>query len=285
MNCTDETVGLSLADYYTGELALDDRLRVEAHVAKCEDCRKSLALMMALGGQSPEAYGSDHLSPELLSQYFQKQSDWPKVEAEKIRQHLKSCDNCRREYDFLTGLESELEAALEATEATSTDGISKTSIWQSTWHLVSHPALAWAVVLLLAYPTVDWLSNRTGPDTQEILTQVVGPVHKLAEARRGLEGTVEIVRDAGEQLLQLAIPMYAIPPQMDYRFLFRLSETEVSVELRVIANFQVTGQIILLVDALALADGVYELTVVETDKASSEIKSERTFSFKLSTRP
>jgi hypothetical protein len=280
MKCANEPIGLLLADYYSGELTLQDQLRVESHVAQCDDCKRSLAVMTALGGQSPEPYTSDHLSPELISQYYQKQTEWPKDQAEHIRQHLDACDNCRREYEFLTGLESALEAAVSVPAKV----VAKPSGWELVWKWFASPVPAWALALLLAYPAANWLMKGIQPDTQDMHTSVVGPVHKLAEARRGVDGTVKIERMSGEQILRFSVPMYTIPSDMKYRFEFVHSESDTHMETQVIANYQVTGEIMLLVDGLVLRDGSYVLTIVESDKVTQNIESERTYSFKLITQ-
>jgi hypothetical protein len=281
VNCTDEAVGGLLADYYAGQLPVEQWLAVEAHVEECDACRKSLALMMTLGGGlAPDPYRSGHVTPERLARYYHSEGSIPDRDADAIARHLDTCERCGGEYRFLTGLAAELSTAGAIDPMRSSPGPS----WQAVRQFFARPIVAWAVVVLLAYPALSWMVARVRPTGRRSYTEAVGPAYRLRESRRGAENLLNITRTADQPLLQLVVPMYALPDEMDYRFEFSSASGE-PVRPQAIASFATAGEIDLLVDASMFDDGIYTLTVVETQKGAPAPHASKTYSFKLVTQP
>jgi predicted anti-sigma-YlaC factor YlaD len=281
VNCLDESVGILLPDYYTGELPITQWLTVQSHIAGCEACRASLAFMMMLGGdRSTPVYEAGHVTPELLTRYIQGGFEPAEPAPGDLKRHLESCEECRREYRFLIDLESELIAAAE-TEP----GQSWRRAWSSFWRPVARPALAWVLVLILAYPAVQWALQRLRTSSEVTFGEVLGPAHRLRESMRGREELVEVVRHPHTEFLRLALPMYTLPDTMTYEFEFQHVPTKEPVEVQMIAGYDVEGEIDLLVDAATLADGAYLITVTERERDSQAERASKSFSFELVTRP
>jgi hypothetical protein len=279
VNCTDENLGALLADYYSGQLPPEAWLAVELHVAKCDACRKSLVVMMALGGGTAHAsYRSGHVSPEQLVSHFRADQGEHSREHDTIRRHLDACELCRREYQFLIDLDAELEAAALADPARA----SRRFAWRA---FAARPVVAWAMVALFAYPALSWLVERVRPAAEQSYAQILGPVHRLYESRRGTDKRVEIARAADQLYLRLAVPMYALPDEMDYRFEFMRTKDKPPAQPQVIANFDTQGQIDLLVDASVLADGEYILSVLETERGTGAERAAKSYAFTLTTHP
>ena len=281
MTCTDSTIEQVLADYYTGELPLAERSRVEAHVAVCEACRSSLLLLESLSGRrSKSRYARGHAAPEVLMSFFQKPDSWPPDRAAEIRAHLDTCDACRADWQFMSDLSTELEAAVDRQRESA-----RRPALGLRWNWLFSPALAWLLVAAAAYPTLSWLKSRIAPEVADPAALVAGPWQPLVETRRGSDRAVEVTRTDMSALVRLTVPLGALPDEMDYRFTVLNESTSEVLPVEVISNLSERGRILLLLNTRGLPDGQYFLQVSETSRANGSLQSERGYRFTLVTRP
>lgn len=281
MTCTDNSIEPLVADYYTGELTPADRSRVETHVATCEACRRSLLLLESLSGRRGKSrYARGHVSPEVVLAYFRNDNSLSPDRKSEIRAHLDVCLECRADWQFLSELTAELEAAAEPKSAPA-----RRPLFRAQWKWLTSPALAWLLVAAAAYPTLSWLKSRVSPELADPATLVAGPWQPLTEATRGSGKMADVFRADPSALVRLTVPQGALPAEMDYRFtLLDLSTNEVR-EAEIISNLSERGRILLLLNTRGIPDGSYFLQITETSRASGSLQSERGYRFRLVTGP
>jgi anti-sigma factor RsiW len=281
MNCTDSSVEPLIADYYTGELTIPERGKVEAHVVKCESCRRTLHLLESLSGRrSKSRYAKGHVAPEVLMEYFRQGSSWPTDRAAEVKSHLDTCDICRADWQFMSELSADLESAYQRRAEPA-----RRPLFLLRWNWITSPALAWLLVAAAAYPTLSWLKSQKSAERADPATLAAGPIQPLVEARRGQSRDVEVIRTDASALVRLTLPQGALPNEMSYRFTVLEEARSQVLPVEIISNFSEPGRILVLMNTRGLADGTYSLQISETNRASGSLESERGYRFRLVTRP
>lgn len=277
MDCSNRKVTELLPDYFSGHLSDDDLSLVEAHIAGCLNCQERLSVMELLSDNSERHSGSlKHITPDLLGRYYESKDSLDDSIISEIDAHLTSCKKCTRELDFLRGLEADL-LAINRSEKQSTNLVSV--MLSETWAALRRPAFAYALILLMLYPTIDWLRNDTNTSSEQIAEKVFF----LTEQTRS-EGDIPLVnRGVEESIIRLRVPFFHMTEEKQYEFLFTNLNADSSFGVELITNLDDKGSIQLLVNLRSLVDGSYLLNVVEIDRIDDGNRSRTSYPFRLET--
>ncbi len=144
--------------YANGTLDETERSRVEAHLAGCESCRALLAHALAFGETAPDAL-EEHVQSQLLLEYLEARETLEPDAVRRIEGHLGSCEVCRDALAIVKELPG------ERAEAPGRSPGVLAGLWERLAGTVLHPApaLAYLLLLLIAYPAYRFLAPG-GPD-------------------------------------------------------------------------------------------------------------------------
>ena len=278
--CTDEQIAAKLPDYWTGHLSGEERLAVEAHLPHCESCRKSLQTMDLIAGTGAGRTvdkGSDHISQELLASYHARRDSLDSNTLDRVRQHLAACRDCSTDLEFIVSLEKELRTPI-------VKGIAlRSPIAGFLEHLrgtLLRPVVALPVLILLVFLAVKWFRPQLPKETSE--TTVAAGI-LLKELRRSGGEPATVVRDRDAVVLRLDLPHYALPSEMEYSVLLSDPRDQRSLNARIGLRLGEKGIVHLTVDPRSLADGDYDLTLLEISRSTPQDTSSFVFPFKLVT--
>jgi anti-sigma factor RsiW len=270
--------------YTSGTLSKDERLRLEAHLPECAQCRALLEdarTLQALGSRESEQL-LDHIQAQHLERFANDPQSLAPELAGWIQGHLASCEVCR-DASRILGQPME-DAAPFRRELKQPDGATA-SIWDLLRRTVFHPAAAAAylVILILMVPLYRGLVHL--PDVERRVAALEqasagggewgGAVDLavLSSAFRGAEEATVVVAAAGQPVVPLAAEFelpYDLNPATPIRFTV-LSDTGDVVWSQDLEagqaqrNLDQSGIVMLLLPGSRLSPGRYRLTVQRAD--------------------
>ncbi len=172
------------------------------HYPRCPECAAEvrawtdLHVLLQARGSDPDGA---HPEPALLLEYAQRNSALDAAGRSDLQRHLAACASCRDElnalhhFDF-SGLAAARPAAAAARRAAR-------GLWPAVRGIALHPAFAYALVLLLLYPAVTGVFERSRlPGLADLAERAERPQPAAPEA----EMVASDDREAGGRLGQLA---------------------------------------------------------------------------------
>lgn len=272
-----------LSDYFGGHLFGAERDLIEVHLLECEICRRSLATMDLLsGGESVGGtpYGYAHLSPELLERYYTGALAPGSDATARIESHLQGCTDCATRLGFLKELEADFRIGDVSVKRSPS---SVRASFRYIADILRTPAAAYVMALLLVYPAFVGVRHlqQERSDTQPFDLRVE-PV-LLTEMRRSSSTTPIVHRMTKQTLLRVNIPFYHIADERHYEFAIA-DHSDSIIAVETISDLSDKGIIHLLVNASALADDTYFLSVREIDTMAPFDTIVYEYSFRLSTQ-
>ncbi len=153
--------------YANGTLAADEREGVDRHLPQCASCRELLERArdrQALGASRGPAEMLEHVHPRLLVEYAERPGRQDAALRRWIESRLEACTTCRKAFERLREVETQLAGASSAAAARPAGG-AIANLWASTRDLLTStllrpaPALAYLVALALLLPAL-WLAGR-----------------------------------------------------------------------------------------------------------------------------
>ena len=283
MRCTDREIATLLPWYITHTLSKEEEEKIRKHLAECPKCAKDLEEMRWLSAEL-EKYGKElfweHIPSELLVIYSEAKDELHTEDLLRIEKHLESCQNCKRELQILEKVNQSLKPAREIS-LLEIIGQRLRGIFPK---LLTKPALAYIIILLLLYPA--WLG----------IFQLRREIRKMQEPR---------VAQANYELIQFDTRSGAkveneikIPPQTE---VFSLSfsipilaaeNIRYDVEIldarnrrvwqkRDIKSLDEYGTFLLICHSRFFPEGSYTLKVEEVNTKDGQVQEEFVFSFEL----
>lgn len=179
----DERPCTSATWYVNDTLDADERERFEAHLEDCGDCRETIEAARSIGGHhdriaAPRAAAETHVPSALFVRWSEAPASLAADTREWIDAHLRECDACREEADWLRSpsIVSPSVAASAASAASAETGadaraaesLGETGPWtERVWSWLSStllqpaPALAYLLLLAVAAPLL-WTLRSSG---------------------------------------------------------------------------------------------------------------------------
>lgn len=280
MSCDNEKISGLLIAYHDGTLSKDERLLVEKHLEKCESCRKTLKLMDKLSGEPEGETGYRHINTDLLTLYHDSpQSLAPEVIA-RIEKHLEKCDRCSYELSFLRDLSTELKQSVSHEPAQPT----RKRKGRPFLSFLARPAIAYFLVLLLAYPAIQWIALRFSETQQETIAILDGKPQKLRQTSRSAGNYPVVKRRYEDELIVLAIPIYHNLRHFSYTYHLRPEVGKQAWEIEAITNMSKKDIIKLILNGRGIPDGVYTLEFLEVSRSDLTDTTTYNFPFALETQ-
>ena len=159
------------------------------HYPVCPDCSTEVRawtdLHALLQAGAPGA-DAGHPEPEMLLRYEQRDPPLGAEETGELERHLARCNTCREELAALRGFDF---AALSA-EVTQPEPVRNrlAELLSGLRGLLLHPAFAYALVLVLLYPTVTTYLEGPGiPEPELAMRRDVAPVAPQPQEKRVAE--------------------------------------------------------------------------------------------------
>jgi hypothetical protein len=274
VSCSDESISLKLPDYVSGHLDEPDRTSVVAHLAVCEECRRSLDVMVLLseGGNSARKTGSQsHPSVRLLTQYYEDPARVDPAARQAINEHLRECGDCAHEMDFLKGLEGLLSVPERAVTR---------SAWPRLAGWLRRPMPAFSVAAaVLAGLMLILFEAVPHPERGPVGGTVV--VYNLHELMRGQEAILSIERRSGTRVVHLALVHTIRRTSCEYQV--RVSDArETKVWLSGLhPDLTQLDHIAVDLDTQTLPDGNYVVIVSEIPTSTPSESTQSRFPFEL----
>jgi hypothetical protein len=276
MACTDTKLADLLADYWSGALEDHERQLVEAHLAGCESCREKLRVVELMYGRSRPEAGSGHPPRDSLIAFYMRPGDLDDEVVAGLRAHLDDCDECRREFGFLTDMERDLRASLAAAPGVAVPRVSFADRLRSIFW---RPALGYVLVLLLLYPATRWL---LAPESE---TPSPNPPVELRELLRSPTDAPVVDRRADDPVVRLRVPFYHLADKKAYRWTVCDDTGDKEYDVQVISTFDEPGTINVLLNTAGLNDGKYQLVLREIDREDPDDISVSQFPLQITTTP
>jgi len=271
--------------YLNKTLPEDEAKKVESHLKECPECQRELEEIKLLSSavkEHSEIFESSHIDSERLVLFAEEPKSLHANEVISIEKHLRSCPLCYEELQTLKRASFELEAIERkeksklAKEASVWEKITERLIW-----LARQPALAYIIILLLAYPAYRGLflpSQLKMPALPIISSE---KVYVLSEQTRETTEPISVFRNSKDKQVRVGVPFWADLENESYELAIK-SETGQNIFL--INDFTDWGnqgffQLVLNTDSIP--DGRYILIIRETNKKDSTIFSETHFPFQI----
>jgi len=281
MRCTNEKLGIRLSDYFTGHLSEKERSEMIAHLGDCPCCQTSLKTMQAIAGQQINATAPanrPHLTTEQVSKYYQSPSSLSRSEITEIEAHLRTCDECSYDLDFLRDMEDELRISVRSE-------LARPTVFGTIAALFRKPALAYFLLLLTLYPTVRWIADGSGRSESVASNWSSSPAYEIAETRRSVGEMNVVRRPIDDPLLRLDLPFYHQLAEKQYRYSLVSQASGEAAELDKLVDYDSTGVIRMLLNTKRLPDGEYSLSLIEIDQLDTLDQMHQYFIFQLKTEP
>jgi predicted anti-sigma-YlaC factor YlaD len=201
--------------YRTMDLDAEELLRIDEHLARCEECRKQLLseeqmqrAVDKLRRQISAAAITDCITYDLLADYIDGRLSGE--EKERVEEHLKVCAHCAEDFRSLSEFRSTLQGK---PKELAQPVASQPSWWQrfknaltSRWVIALEAAVIAFLVLLL---TVHQSQQRFATQLQQLGLQIT----HLHEHIKGLEGQVQKLQQ--EQLADLRNQLTAVKQRLE----------------------------------------------------------------------
>lgn len=279
MACTDPRYQQLLADAVLGKLSDGEMFQVQSHLQGCPDCRETARAVALLAGKDYDELSQEfgaHLSDETLTRYYSDRSSLEGSRLRAVEIHLEKCQLCRGELQLLEQAGDELLSAVTASQDKSDDNQSSRRRFRE---IIFHPVFAAAVLIIIAAPFfMMWNAHHRETDPGK---QPTAPAIILREATRS-SGDMQVVqKHATDNYLHLQIPY---PYQLGARY-YSVSLKEAgpahSISTPVWLRFSQAGRIDVLIEAGDLADGAYELELLDIGRDVAGDTMSSSFGFKL----
>ncbi len=276
--CTDEEIGNRLTDFYSGHLTENESEAVLSHLKQCETCRNDLKVMGLLGegpALKKEENSKFHLSAEQISSYYADRKSLSASDLSVVESHLKSCDHCAYELDFLRDLESDLAGSVKHAQK-SVSMLARVA--DLVFPALRKPVVAYFLLLLTLYPTYRFLAVMNSETASSETTW-----NQLQEGRRSTGEAKIILRDRGATYLGFDVLQYH--NVAEFRYSVTLSPAgELTRRIPVLTNFDDKQKIQVMGNFHDLPDGEYILTVEEVDPLTPNDKASQQYRFELRSR-
>ncbi len=282
--CSDELFGL-LPLYINGSLSPDEKSKVEEHLRECPKCQKELEETKWLSSGVKElgkVYASLHIEPEKLVIFAEEPKSLNPDEITFIEKHLSSCSECHEELQTLKRANLELEAQERIKK---TKPAKEVSVWEKTtaglsW-LVRKPALAYFIILLLAYPAARWLLRPSQSGMPPIPIVSSEKVYVLSEQTRETTEPASVFRDSKDKSIRLSIPFWADLDNQSYELLINTERDQTIFDYKNFTDFGSQGFFQLVLNTDSIPDGRYVVIVKEKNRKDPTIFSETHYPFQI----
>jgi hypothetical protein len=282
--CNDELFEL-LPLYINGSLSSEEKSKVEEHLRNCPKCQKEIEEIRWLSSgvkEQEEVYASVHIEPEKLVIFAEEPKSLNPDEITFIEKHLSSCSECYEELQTLKRANLELEA-LERIKITKP--AKEVSVWEKTtagliW-LVRKPALAYFIILLLAYPAARWLFRPSQSGTPPIPLVSSEKVYVLSEQTRETTEPASVFRDSKDKSIRLSIPFWADLDNQSYELVINTEKNQTIFDYKNFTDFGNQGFFQLVLNTDSIPDGRYVIIVKEKNRKDPTIFSETRFPFQI----
>jgi hypothetical protein len=280
MSCENKKIADLIPDYFTGILSKEDTIIVRNHLGICQECLKDLKTMRILSGWDAEKDSINHIDSNLLTQYYQNPSSLADNIQDGVKAHLKECDECSYNLDFLVSLETELERSVA--RKVKTPSLVK-AIQEFLAALVRKPAFAYFLLLLTLYPAGKWFQMSTDDEFTDAKWQVPQEVQRLSEGVRSA-GKIPIVsRTYDSGLVRILVPVDHYIEGFSYSFQLQDKHDFKILQMEQISDFSEQNSIDLIINTTELADGEYILNIHEIDRADPTDTTTYPYLFRLQT--
>lgn len=227
----------------------DQWTQFRAHYPQCPQCSAEVwawteldTLLRSGEGERAEAPGAATVHPpeERLLMFEQHPGSMPATERQSIERHLSTCRSCADELRTLRRFDlAHWERPMPA--PTLRERFAALGLGTFARRLIVHPAFAYALVLLLLYPTVRGYFPTPSPPQNEELSQPLGATRPelekegttvySAQARKE-EFIAESTRGDGQALLRPSSrPLAAVTPAPQPGWLVVTLEADRSIEV------------------------------------------------------
>lgn len=279
MGCKDQQISELLPDYFTRHLSGDDMKSVSMHLEKCRSCQESLGVMEYLNGRKPSTSGNDakyHLTHELLASYYDQRDSLDPQTVKRVEQHLVDCQECADSLAFLTDLEVKLkQSPVWTPPQSSLSG----SFLETLVAFARRPALAYLLVLIMAYPAVRWITFApTAPVDNGLVST---NVFVIGEQNRSSGNIPQVLRRYPADIVHLRIPFYHLNQVKRYSVTITSVDSESPLGAEFILDFSEQSSISVILSTRELTDGIHVLHLSESNRDESEKSSDSRYSFEL----
>ncbi len=278
MDCNNR-VSEQLNDYFSGHLTRGQEAEIENHLALCPACKETLETMRVIAADPTNDRVSGHLSTSLIASYYENPSTLPDADKDRIRTHLKQCDQCAYDYQYLRDMEEELTRSVKA--EMESEGLFA-RLWNAIPVVVTKPAFAYFLLALTIYPAAKFVSDyvRT-PQVSEISEQYQS--YELTPANRSAGKATMVTRPESKATVRLTIPQYHSLDNFHYSYRIQTVDLAGSFQAEFLSTFENAGSIDLLANLRNLPDGDYVLTIEEIDREDPSDTSLTHYSIQLIT--
>ena len=283
-DCTNKLKEM-LPWYLNKTLSEDEVKKVEAHLKECPECQKELEEINLLSSEvkvNSAIFASPHIESERLVLFCEELKSLSPDESISIEKHLRSCLYCYEELQTLKRANLELESLERGTkpklvkEASVWEKINERLIW-----LVRKPALAYFIILLLAYPAARWLFRTSQPGMPSIPMVSSEKVYVLSEQTRETTEPISVFRNNKDKQVRVGIPFWADLEKQSYELIINTENGQIIFSINDFTNFGNQGfsQLLLNIDSIPV--GRYILIIRERNKKDPSIFSETRFPFQI----
>jgi hypothetical protein len=282
--CDDRLFEL-LPWYVNDSLSLAEKKLVEDHLKVCSRCQKELEEIKLLYSgvkELGEVFASPHVETEKLVLLAEEPESLIPDEITAMVKHIQSCPECFAELQTLKSANLELEA-LEGKkkrkftrEASWGDKIAERLIW-----LVRKPALAYIIVLLLAYPAARWLIGPSQPRVTSVPKVVSEKVYLLSEQTRVTAEPTSVFRSNKEKRVRIGIPFWPDLEKQSYELKISTEAGQTIFAVKDFTDFGNQGFFQLILNTDSIPDGRYILILRETNRKDPASFSETNFPFQI----
>lgn len=279
MECHNQHIRELLPDYFTRHLSTDEMKSVCEHLNDCSSCQERLGVMESLNGRYASPAGCEtryHPTDEVLGKYYEHREALDTQTKKRIEQHLADCQECANSLAFLTNLEVALVQSIVETDSNSSPALSFLDLLAA---FVRRPALAYLLILLMAYPAIRWISSPGISTTQ------IGPtsyrVFVIKEQTRSSNSLPQVLRQSGDEIVQLKIPFYHILDDNHYTVTIAPAKGDPWLATEFILDFSDKGAINIILSTREMNDGTYLLNLTESKRNGTETGSVSRYSFEL----
>ena len=280
MKCGDENISRKLSDFWSGHLEPEEQELVKSHIDVCPKCQIDLQLMELLHRGLSESIG-EHLSPELLGQYSTRKGDLDAETLLAVEEHLKDCEKCAYDLQFLVNLGVDLEQSVMAS-------ISRLSLladvlnWFSI--IVRKPVFGYILLLITLYPAIMWVSEHHTDEDLFNIVSLRADAFRLTEITRFSSDLPTIIRDKETSFIAFEIPFYHYLEEYRYDFHVSTMDETSSFDADVMSWYDRDESILFTVNVLGLPDGHLMIRADEIVRENQTIHTSRFFPFVLQTR-